>query len=422
MQGAWARFDLYANRVQYVQDEDDLSDLFYRLAHLRTGVAPLQNLRRLSLLDVPALRLHFPPHIRSLAIAVPLRLGGKTAEAILAQFSAQVSLLEELKLSGPFPVTILPVITTLNHLRCLDLDRIDLPRPIDSEAFDEFVKALSFMPTIRELDLPRVRAGEPTPPNCGGFSRLELLSSWDAPKTLARFIKALDTRCLHHIHVSSRLESTTELYNCLTIICASHGESITTVDMGRAHDFIEDLSWMDAIQPLLNLPRLTCAAFPLTLHGELSVADARRLATAWPLLTRIGGLRFSSPDSAYQAIITISHLCPSLQFLDIYVDGKCIGPFPEAHISMHPLRILNVNFSHLGHLLQDNDWQTKEFGAWLNMMFPHLTVTRGLTFRHKWLHVPIETAVEMAQAVRYSMANATSPIGLEVLAQQSISI
>ncbi|KZP17950.1 hypothetical protein FIBSPDRAFT_605216 [Athelia psychrophila] len=393
----WARFDFYANRVHYVADENNLSDLFYQLSALRTGVAPLPSLRHLSLVDVPPLRLHFPPHIRSLAIAVPQRLSGKSAEAILTRFATQVPLLKKLKLSGPVPVTILPIITTFQHLHCVDLDRIDLPRPLDQNAFDAFITALSRMPAIAELDLPRVRGGEPVVPACGGFPCLELLSSWDPPQTLSKFIAALDTRNLHHIHIASRLSSTSELHDCLRVISSTHGQSIRTVEMARGHD-LEDLPWMNTIQPLLDISNMVNVAFPLTMQSNISVADVRAMANAWPRLTKIGGIRLGDSESAYQAIISFYRLCPTLLFLDIYVDGECIGPFPESQALLpHPLRILNADFSHTpeDRRCRCGLWE------WLGQMFPRLTLTTSLAFRDKWVHTPIDTAVQDAQATRF---------------------
>lgn len=342
----WARFDFYANRVHYVEDKNELSDFFYKLSALRTGIAPLPKIKHLSLFDVPPFRLHLPRHVCSLDIRVPLRLGGKSAQTILAQFSSQVPLLEKLKLCGAVPTTILPVITTFSHLCSVDLDQIDLPRPLDHDAFDTFVTALSRMPVLAKLYLPRLRGGEPAAPACGGFSRLEMLSSWDTPQTLSRFVQALDTRNLRRIHIASRISSTSELHSCLKAIASTHGHSIRAILFERGYD-LEDLAWMDTIRPLLSISTMMEVVFPQTMISLLSVTDARELANAWPRLTKIENLRFCDLASAYEVILLFCRLCPALLYLDMYINEPCINPFPEVQAlsSPHPLQTLYVDFS-----------------------------------------------------------------------------
>lgn len=379
---AWKRFDLHANRVYYIHDSLQLSEIFCRIS-LRKGVVPLPNLRHLCLFELPQV-LHLPPLISSMDIGEGLAL---VADLPLTQCMTQALRLKKLKLAGPIPMTILPTITMMVHLRCLNLHSVHLHKPLEIDAFKAGMTALSTMPGIVEIYLPWIGGAEPTIPACGGFASLELLSSNDVPETLAMFVKTIATQRLRHIHMERFMTvSPADLRHCLTTICSVHGQTLRTIDMGfRCIAMQEGVSYMDTIKPMLNAPNLAYVAFPFNVFPfgsgqapiEISAENVGLMASAWPRLTGVFNIQSRNAYAAYQTIIAFADLCPGLQSLHIAIQDRCTAPFPVARKCLsYSLRALDVRFHNGRNLPISSPNQFEAFGAWLGQMFPRLTVLR----------------------------------------------
>lgn len=355
----WTRFDFYAQRVLRITPNNQNvaeiteSSFFCNIAAIRPAVVSFPRLCELrlpgrSITPIIVTSALIPPSLRELAIGFSPHLFNVTengfdhpAGVILQDAPRFAPSIDTLAIQGSLPSACLIRVSQFPALRCLDLSGIagviDLVGTLS--VYGELFRALSSSIHLLDLRLPRPLQFNDIPRDCVGFSRLETLHTGNSPHTVANFISMVSSANLRKLVIARSYPETqapSRVWGlCLKIIRKRFGSSLRHLSL-HINALESNISLVEFLQPILELPEMDTVAFTLSLYATND--DLRAMAEAWPKLTALeinprANMDPGSSDCTISCLEFLTELCPGLVTLTIPIHDLVIPDLTTLKIS-----------------------------------------------------------------------------------------